>query len=154
MRVSISRLQMMKRLTAILCVCALACNTALASVGGMVYCVDKEIDEHQHLTSMSVAGGEESCCSSELSHSPKEHRYLMDCDLCIDIIIEPADLENAKPSVDRVAAKTLPLFECGFQNLAAKTGEQRPELKQLPARIPLVPLGAITQYAATIQFRC
>ena len=145
---------MMKRLTAILCVCALAWNTAIASVGGMVYCVDKEIDEHQHLTGISVAGGEESCCSSELSNSPKELRYLINCDLCIDIIIESADLENAKLSVDRVTAKALPLFECDFQNFAAKSGEQRLELKQSTGRIPLTPLGAITQYAATIQFRC
>ena len=144
----------MKRVTAILCVCALAWNTVLASVGGMVYCVDKEIDEHQHRTKMSVADGEDSCCSSELSPSPKDPRYLMDCDLCIDIIIEPADLENAKPSVDRATAKALPLFECGFQNLAAKSGEERLELKQSTGRIPLIPLGAITEYATTIQFRC
>lgn len=144
----------MKRFTAIFCIFALACNTALASFGGMVHCFEKELDEQQLITVSAIVKGEEPCCSSGLSRSSNPSRSLLDCDLCIDIVIEPADLENAKPSVDRVIAKALPLFECGFQNLTAKSCEQRLELKPSTVRIPLIPLGAITQYAATIQFRC
>ncbi|MCB1120971.1 MAG: hypothetical protein KJT03_05450 [Verrucomicrobiae bacterium] len=144
----------MKPFTAILCICALAMNSALGSIGGMVICIEKDIEEPRHRILATLDDTEGACCPSELSHPTKELRFLIDCHFCVDLVLETADLENAKLSSDRIAAKALPVLELGFINPAGKIGEQWSGLKQSTARIPLIPLGAVTEYAATIQFRC
>ena len=144
----------MKPFTAILCIFALAFNTAFGGIGGTVICIEKEIEDPQHKTLATLDDSEGACCPSDLSDPSKEPRFLVDCHFCVDLVLETADLENAKLSSDRITVKALPAIELGFVNPAGKIGEQWIELKKSTARVSFTPSGAITEYAATIEFRC
>jgi len=144
----------MKFFSAIFCIFAIAANTALASIGGLVYCIDRQIEEHPSHSGTAVGNGEDACCPVELYSSTQELRFSIDCECCIDIKIEPFDFKKANPSVKRIAAKAFPEIDLSSLDLAIFIGEKCVEQKQLTVRAPPIPSGASFEYAATIQFRC
>jgi hypothetical protein len=142
----------MKIFTAMLCIIALAANTALATLGGISYCVEKDINGR--VSYGCVRESPDPCCPDRDTRSKAFAQLLIDCDICVDGEVEASDLVDATSSFNRITVKA-PLAITWISS--AQWIRQRAEYyleQRLPDRVPPAQLRASQQYADTIQFRC
>jgi len=140
----------MKRIAAILCFFAIAWNTALASVSGIVYCIDKSLDEQpdtavqaSYVDCMDVCPFESRTTSSPLP---------FECELCIDFEIDADELKNSNLSGERIAIKA-PLAIEWIPLAILSISQEEFTYTSLPPRAPALERSASREYASTIQFR-
>jgi len=142
----------MKIATTMLCLFAFAVNTALATLGGISYCIKKDINGRVSIGCVQKIP--DPCCPDRDTESMPFDQHLIDCDICVDGEIEAGDLLGARAGFDRIAVKA-PLATTWNPSAHWLCRPAEHHLEQrTPARDPPVELRASQQYADTVQFSC
>jgi len=142
----------MKIFTAMLCLFALASNTALATLGGISYCIEKDINGR--VSFGCVQESPDPCCPDRDAQSMPFDQHLIDCDVCVDVAIEASGLLGATSSFNRIAVKApLAITWTPSAHWLCQRAEYHLE-QRTPAQDPPVEVRASQQYADTVQFRC
>jgi hypothetical protein len=144
----------MKRLTAILCFLTLAWNTALGSIGGILFCEHDGGNEHWI---SKVAHGQEAHeeCSHPNETSPSEGvLFRTDCNSCTDIEIEAKDLDAVLKKFDRSGLKAPLVIAWAAITQAITFPEVRFARELQSPRVPNIVRNATLQFTDTVQFLC
>lgn len=141
----------MKPVFALIFTIALACNSALAGIGGWVYCVEKDSGTICNITSEKASGLPEKCCPIEEAKSSANVPRPFECDHCIDYEIEASE-EEATVSVDRVVVKATAVIAWTSTDLIVVRNEEI-NSKNAPVRAPPIQNGAAQLFADTVVFR-
>ncbi|EDY82945.1 hypothetical protein VDG1235_2568 [Verrucomicrobiia bacterium DG1235] len=141
----------MKPIFALIFTIALACNSALAGIGGWVYCVEKGSGTICSVTSEKTANLPENCCPIEEVKSSANAPRPFECDHCIDYEIDASE-EEATVSVDRVVVKAIAVIAWTSTDLIVVRNEEIIS-KNTPVRAPPIQNGAARLFADTVVFR-
>lgn len=141
----------MKSLVALIFAIALAGNSALAGIGGLIYCVEKDSGELCSLATEKASGLPKECCPFEQAKSLANVPLPFECDHCTDYEIDASD-EGATPSVDRVVVKAAAVIGWISTDLIVVRSETG-VLKNAPVRAPPIQNGASQLFADTVVFR-
>jgi len=141
----------MKSLVALIFTIALACNAALAGIGGLIYCVEKDSGKLCIVSVENSPGNPEGCCPFEQTKSLSSLPLPFDCDDCTDYEVDVSE-EGAASSVDRVVVKATAAI--GWISMEFFfTRSESAALKNAPARVPPILNGASQLFANTVMFR-
>jgi len=141
----------MKSLVILISTFALVCNMALASVGGIVYCIEKDSGKFCNVSTNKASGPQEDCCPFEQAKSLANLPLPFECDLCTDYEIEGTN-EQATTSVDRVVVKATAVIGWVFTDLNVVRSETA-AIKNAPVRAPPIQNRAAQLFADTVVFR-
>lgn len=141
----------MRPLVAIICLLAIACNTALAATGGIAYCIEK--GPNGRISLACVQDPLDRCCDKG-SPGDAEESHVADCETCLDARIDGDGQESAAWSNgDRAAHKAPIAVEWQAVALFETASEPFLRLTVRPAHAPPPPSGAWQQFADTVTFR-
>lgn len=141
----------MKPIVALIFTIALACNSALAGIGGWVYCVEKDSGAISSVTSEKASGLPEKCCPIEEAKKSANFPLPFECDHCTDYEIDASD-EGATVSVDRVVVKATAVIAWTSTDLFVVRNEETLS-KNAPVRAPPIQNRAAQLFADTVVFR-
>lgn len=141
----------MKPIVALSFSIALACNSALAGVGGLIYCFENDSGEVCSVSAENASGIPETCCPLEEAKGLASFPLPFECDHCTDYEIDSSD-EGTTVSIDRVVVKATAVIDWVATDLIVVRSEAA-NLKNPPARAPPVKNGASQLFADTVVFR-
>ncbi len=141
----------MRSLVALSFSIALACNSALAGVGGLIYCVENDSGEVCSVSAENASGIPETCCPLEQAKGLASFPLPFECDHCTDYEVDVSG-EGATPKVDRVVVKANAVMAWISTDLIV-VRSKKAVFKKAPARGPPIQNGASQLFADTIVFR-
>lgn len=141
----------MKHATTILVILTLVCQTALANVGSVSFCISKKNPLSIHL--QCIQTGPDRCCESERGETGASLNHSANCEKCEDGKLTGEDSKQALSSTDRSLVKAP-----GFTALLTTWQEILPTFQRIVGNAPITnrappDLGyAIQQFADTVVF--
>lgn len=141
----------MKSIVAFIFTIALACNAALAGVGGWGYCVEKDSGTICSVASEKAPGLPEKCCPTQEAKRSTSFPLPFECDHCIDYEIDASD-EGATINIDRVVVKATAVIAWVSSDLIVVRSNETIS-KNAPVRAPPIRNGAARLFADTVVFR-
>ena len=141
----------MKSLIAIICITAIAINSAISGVEGVVYCIDKEPGQFCGNSNSEPLSDSGSCFPFEKARKAATTPMPYDCSLCIDFEITGSDSE-VPPRDLQVILKAAPVIVLISTEIIPVRGVTTVSKSQ-PTRAPPGQFRASRQYADTVQFR-
>lgn len=141
----------MKSFVALIFTIALACNSALAGIGGFVYCVEKNSGKLCIVSAENAPGNPEECCPFEQTKSLSSLPLPFECDDCTDYEIDLSD-EGTTVSVDRVVVKATAVIDWISTYWIVVHGEAAVS-KNVLVRAPPIQSRASQLFADTVVFR-
>ena len=144
----------MNRLTAILCLLTLAWNTALGSIGGVLFCEHDGGNEHWISKAAHAQEVHEECSHPNKTTPSEGVIFRTDCNSCTDIEIEAKDLDAVLKKFDRSTLKASFVIAWVAITQAITLPEVRFARELQSPRVPDIVRNATLQFTDTVQFLC
>jgi hypothetical protein len=144
----------MKRLTALLCLMTLAWNTALGSIGGILFCEHEGGNEHWISKAAHGQEAHEECSHPNEASLGEKDLLRNDCNSCTDIEIEARKLESVSPNFNRIVIKAPLVIAWATTTQAITIPETRFARELKSPRVPHIVWNTTLQFTDTVLFLC